>query len=109
MRSSSALETAKRTVRTILHGQVFGEGGKWDDMCENIRERILNVPDHESEVGINALRHCEQGRRHHNQDCEFKYWHHSFRELWENTLVLFTIVAKSYPRPGVVPQREFCR
>ena len=59
----------------------LGEGGKWDDMCENIRERILNMPDHESEVGINALRHCEQGRRHHNQDCEFKCWHQSFREL----------------------------
>ena len=24
-------------------------------------------------------------------------------------LVLFTMVAKSYPRPGVVHQREFCR
>ena len=59
----------------------LGEGGKWDDMCENIRERTLNMPDHESEVGINALRHCEQGRRHHNQDCEFKCWHQSFREL----------------------------
>ena len=24
-------------------------------------------------------------------------------------LVLFTMVAKSYPRPGVARQREFCR
>ena len=49
-----------------------GEGGTWDEMCERIRDWILMMPDHESEVGENVLRHFELDRLSHKNDCEFR-------------------------------------
>ena len=50
-------------------------------MCESIRDRIVTMSDHESEVGKNALRHCEHGRLNHNNDCELKCWHQASFEV----------------------------
>ena len=72
---------ANRSEQSSCMDSCLREGGTWDEMCDDIRDRILTMPDHESEVGKNALRHCEQGRRHHNKDCEFKCWHQASSEF----------------------------
>ena len=61
--------------------------------ASSIRDRILTMPDDESEVRENVLRHCEQGRLNHKNDSEFKC----------TTVVLRQMIAhKSFPNGNLI-------